>query len=209
MIESSNLSEKTLFLFRHGETDWNREARMQGGTDIALNASGRAQALALRDFFKLNPVDVFLSSDLARARETAEIARGSAGTPIVFDKRLRETDLGDAEGMVLEDVKVKFGPEFYETWKSVQKIHQDVRFPNGESKAEHLARVLGAIEDFLSATSHLMVGVASHGGAIRRLIHHLRPELNDPVFVGNCEIYRVSVEPGGHPWKIDIDPIRR
>ena len=71
---------------------------MQGHADIPLNETGRQQALVLRDYFAKHPVEVILCSDLGRAKETAEIARGSLRIPIVYDHRQRETLLGVAEG---------------------------------------------------------------------------------------------------------------
>ncbi len=200
-------SLKTVFVFRHGETDWNREHRMQGGSDIPLNENGRKQAAFLAEFFRANPVDVFLSSDLIRAHDTARIARGDLDVPIIIDPRLRETNLGDAEGMLFTEAEAKFGKELIMQWRHVGPEYQHVRFPNGESKLEHLKRLLGALEDFLHSTPHRRIGVATHGGAIRRLIHHMRPELREPVSIGNCVTYRVLYSVETRAWDVDLEPV--
>ena len=197
------MKTRILHIFRHGETDWNRDGRMQGGTDIPLNETGRAQALELRKYFAKNPVEVFLSSDLSRAHETAKIAAGSNPVPIVLDPRLRETNLGDAEGLTQEQFIDKFGAAALEHWRHFPD-HPDARFPNGETKVEHLSRVRAALEDFLSKTNHRHIGIATHGGSMRRLIHHWRDDLPSPVMVANCAVYRVEYDPVSGLWTIDI-----
>lgn len=197
---------KTIFIFRHGETDWNLEGRFQGHTDIPLNETGRGQALRLRKFFEREPVEIFLSSDLSRAFETARIAAGASGVEIVVDRRLRETHLGQAEGMKHTEVKGVFGEETIQLWASVDPAHRHHRFPGGESKVEHVTRLLDGIESFLKSTSYAKVGVASHGGAIRRLLHHFRPELTDPVMIPNCVLYVLSYDPGRGQWSVDLTP---
>ncbi len=87
----------TLLLVRHGETDWNRDGRWQGGSDTSLNDVGREQARALADELDGNISTVY-SSDLARARETAEIVVANIGLPVQIDPRLRERGFGSWEG---------------------------------------------------------------------------------------------------------------
>lgn len=197
---------KKIYVFRHGETDWNKERRLQGSTDIPLNETGRHQALKLREFFRTWPVEVFLSSDLARAKETAEIAAGELDVEFVFDPRLRETNLGQAEGLTVDEVISRFGQEAWHKWHSSGSDFGNFRFPKGESKHEHLQRVFGAIEEFVHSTSFHAIGVATHGGAMRRLIHHLRPDLDSPVMVGNCSLYEISFEAERSLWTVDVTP---
>ena len=89
----------TLLLVRHGETDWNAEGRLQGHTDTLLNDYGRRQAAALGEDLAGDGIDVVYSSDLARARETAEIVAGRLGLPVVLEPGLREKNWGSWEGL--------------------------------------------------------------------------------------------------------------
>jgi probable phosphoglycerate mutase len=198
---------KTIIIFRHGETDWNRDGRMQGGVDIPLNQVGREQALRLYEFFKANPVEVILSSDLARARETAEIAVGKLGIPIVLESRLRETQLGEAEGLTIDEFVERFGEELLSQWREVGSQGMHVRFPKGESKAEHLARVVEGLSEFLHKTPHSRIGVATHGGAMRRIIHHILPELEHAVMVGNCVAYKMTYDIQTKLFELDPKPV--
>ncbi len=196
---------KTLYAFRHGETDWNKQQRFQGRVDIPLNETGRQQALRLREFFKENPIEVMLSSDLGRALETARIAIGEQEIPLVIEPRIRETNLGDVEGMTHEEIIQKMGREVIENWRSISAETQDSRFPGGESKAEHLARILAGLNDFLKSTSYTRIGVSTHGGALRRFLHHIRPEQTEGLMVGNCALYEVKFDSAKGLWDVDLE----
>ena len=82
--------QRILFLFRHGETDWNREGRLQGHTDTPLNATGLAQAEALSERLRPHRLDAVLSSDLARAWTTGQIVAEALGVPLISEPGLRE-----------------------------------------------------------------------------------------------------------------------
>lgn len=94
-----------IYLFRHGETDWNKSRRLQGQSDIPLNASGRELAektsAALRDV----AFDRAFSSPLDRAAETARILLGARNIPLTADRRLMEINFGDCEGWGFDDAK--------------------------------------------------------------------------------------------------------
>src|SRR5687768_16876002 len=94
----------TLLLARHGETDWNRELRIQGSSDIALNDLGRDQARALAEELAELALDAIYSSDLRRARETAEAVAAQHGLDVRLDPRLRERAFGSWEGLTRADI---------------------------------------------------------------------------------------------------------
>ena len=101
----------TLYLVRHGETDWNKDARYQGQKDIALNATGRAQAKRngerLRSFLPQLAAADFVSSPLIRAQETMKILRAALSLPTggySFDPRLMELHYGHWEGHLASEL---------------------------------------------------------------------------------------------------------
>ena len=98
-----------LALIRHGQTDWNLDGRMQGRTDIPLNETGRAQALAATSGLAGARWDAVVSSPLGRARETAEIIAATLGVPLgtSYDE-LVEQDFGAAEGTLVADLDVRW-----------------------------------------------------------------------------------------------------
>ena len=84
----------TIYIVRHGQTVWNKEARIQGHTDIALSERGMQQAGLLRERMAATPLDAAYTSDLRRACETAEIVLQGRGVPLYPTPRLREYQKG-------------------------------------------------------------------------------------------------------------------
>lgn len=92
-----------LYLLRHGETDWNKEWRLQGFSDISLNEKGIAQAKEAAQRYADFHFDVIISSPLQRALNTARIIAEPHGLSVQTDNRLREICLGDLEGKTVEE----------------------------------------------------------------------------------------------------------
>jgi hypothetical protein len=94
----------TIYLARHGETDWNAQARWQGHADTPLNERGRTQAQALAGRLAAVPFAAAYASDLRRARETAEIVVDGRDLPLRIDPRLREIDVGSWQGLTNDEI---------------------------------------------------------------------------------------------------------
>ena len=152
-----------VLLARHGETDDNvAPLRFQGWRDTPLNDTGRRQAAELAEDLVAEEIASLWSSDLSRARETAEIVGRRIGLEPRLDWRLREGNRGDWEGRRFEDVK-REEPESFAAWL---RAGADWRFPGGESLLEHQQRVLACIED-IRAEDRLPALAVCHGGSIR------------------------------------------
>src|ERR1700730_3155777 len=121
--------ECLLFLFRHGETDWNRAGRLQGHTDTPLNATGRAQAEALTERLGDHRLDALVSSDLARAWTTGRIVAEGLGVPLIREPLLREPEIGEAQFLFWPELKSRFGEALTERWFP----DDDAAFPGGET----------------------------------------------------------------------------
>ena len=100
------------YLIRHGETDWNAEGRFQGHSDIPLNAKGIAQAVSLKASLSKISFSAALSSDLSRARQTAELILQSRSLPIIESPALRERNAGALEGKKTEVLDELMRPFF-------------------------------------------------------------------------------------------------
>jgi len=183
-MEKDN-GERILFLFRHGETDWNREGRLQGHTDTLLNATGLVQAKALGETLRIHRLDALLSSDLSRARTTAQIVSEALGVPLFIDAGLRETNVGAAEGLLWAEAKIRFGEGLTERWYS----EGDVAFPGGETGAATRARGLEALRRFTTRQTYRRIGVSTHGAMVRQLMKHALPPGSPPAPVRNTTLY--------------------
>ena len=140
----------TLLLVRHGETDWNAAGRLQGQTDTPLNDFGRRQAQQLAEGLEAEELEAIYSSDLARARETAEIVGERLGLAVVLDPDLREKDWGN--------------------WEGLSPVERDrVEFV-GETTEVHQERTLRALRRIAQRhAGERPVLVLTHGGSIRRV----------------------------------------
>jgi broad specificity phosphatase PhoE len=168
----------TIFLARHGETDWNAEERWQGHADTALNERGREQARTLARRLAGVPFDAVYASDLQRARETAEIVAEGLGLPVRLEPELREIDVGSWQGLTNSEVLTRF---------------PGVDRPDGESLEAFRERVLRAL-DAISARHGGNVLVVAHGGCARTVQRHL---LGEPLpTLENCGVYVVRHQNG-------------
>jgi 2,3-bisphosphoglycerate-dependent phosphoglycerate mutase len=139
----------TLLLVRHGETDWNADGRLQGHTDRPLSDYGRRQAAQLADALAGEELDAIYASDLARARETAEIVGERLHLPVELEPDLREKDWGTWEGLT-----------------STERVSVELV---GESTERHRERMLRALERIAARHPHGRVLVVTHGGSMRRV----------------------------------------
>ena len=104
-----------LLLVRHGETDWNRDRRFQGHADPPLNETGREQANALAEELAGEEIELVYTSDLQRARETAQIVGARLGAGVVPLPALREIDVGEWQGLTWPEIEQRF-PEGARLW---------------------------------------------------------------------------------------------
>lgn len=167
------MTDRTFYLIRHGQTDWNVVYRWQGHTDIPLNDTGREQARRLGQHLAGIPIDRAISSDSIRANETARLALGGRNLTVVTDPAWREFHAGILEG---------------KTWTEIQADHADCVtgmntdfygyvFPGGESRGASQARALGAFQKLLDDGQGEHVMIVSHGMTIRVVLAGLFPDL--------------------------------
>jgi broad specificity phosphatase PhoE len=182
---------RILFLFRHGETDWNREGRLQGRTDTLLNTTGLAQARALAEKLLTHRLDAVVSSDLSRAQTTAQIVAETAGVPLFIEPGLREVDVGAAEGLLWADARERFGAGLTERWYS----DGDVAFPGGETGIATRMRGLAGLRRFTALHHYRRIGVSTHGAMVRQLMKHALPPGSPPVQARNTVLFVLRYEP--------------
>ncbi len=154
-----------ILLVRHGQTDWNLERRIQGHTDIPLNEEGIAQSQALAERMRGAQIDAVFSSDLTRAAQTAQMIAERLSVPLHFDPRLREVNHGQWEGLLISEVRSKFG-NAYQAFRDDQL---GTRAPGGETLREAIRRIESAVDDAAWQHPNGRVVIVSHGLAIALL----------------------------------------
>jgi len=154
---------RSLLLLRHGQTAWNLEGRVQGQIDVPLDDTGLLQAEKVAPVLAGMRPGLVVSSDLARARVTAEKVAEAAGLDVRLDPRLREFDLGERAGSTLADYAASHADEFAAFRAGRYEV-----VPGGETREDVVARFLPALDDALAATAPGgLTVVVAHGAALK------------------------------------------
>ena len=159
---------------------WNAEGRWQGHAQIGLSAKGRAQAADVARELAADPPDAVYSSDLARARETAEIIAAKLGLPVTLDARLREIDVGEWAGLTRDEVAARFPGAS--------------RWRDGETHEAMGARILTRLHELAAEHQGERVLVVTHGGPIR--VVRVEGGVVEELEISNCHVQRVRFEAG-------------
>lgn len=158
-----------VLLWRHGQTDWNLINRFQGHSDIPLNDVGRFQAQRSAQILAgMNPTAI-ISSDLGRARETAQALANLVGLPVTTDEKLRETNGGLWEGKTGVENRADDFQNF------IRWIDGDDNpaGTTGEKRSEVATRAVDVIKKTLDGKSDQLLIVATHGGTARCVLGSL------------------------------------
>ena len=156
------ISATRVLAIRHGETAWNADGRIQGHVDIPLNEAGRWQAERMALSLAGEPIDALYSSDLARARQTAEALARVAGLPLVQDAGLRERRFGRFEGRRHQDIELELA-EQAARWR---RRDPDFSAEGGETLTEFFARVVATASRLAAAHPGQSVALVAHGGVL-------------------------------------------
>ncbi|MBQ0140355.1 MAG: histidine phosphatase family protein [Kurthia sp.] len=144
----------TIYIARHGETDWNKTGRLQGSTDIPLNKSGEAQAIDCGRFFQNMPIEAIYTSPLKRASETARIINETLGVLIIPIEEFKERSFGKAEGM---------------TYEERTKVFPRKNYPEQENFKAFRRRLLAGLNKIHQAYPQQKVALVAHGAVIHTL----------------------------------------
>jgi len=168
------------WLIRHGQTDWNLSGRWQGQAEQApgLNSTGRAQALTIPRSLPNARFSAIYSSDLLRARQTANLIAVPLGVDVTLEPRLREMNLGAWEGMLSSDIEAQYPLELERRRRSPLQIPA----PNGESLFEVAERVLAAAYEIADRHAGASVLIVSHGVALAIMLCHAQGIPLDKVY---------------------------
>lgn len=149
-------------LIRHGETEWNAERRIQGQIDIGLNATGVQQAEAAGRWLRDAGISALYSSDLKRARTTAEAIGRAVGLVPTLVPEMRERNYGIFQGLTYAEAQRKH-PEGYAAFEG---RNADYAFEHGESLTAMFARVTGKLQAIAAAHPGQTLAIVLHGGVL-------------------------------------------
>jgi len=177
------LLRRPYWFLRHGETDWNRENRTQGSTDIPLNQNGLAQAHQAAALLRGRGIETILCSPLERARRTADIVAAALGLTVQVRQDLREASFGAHEGEVMG--------AWFATWVEGRAVPE-----GGESFAAVRARVVADMNEVLAGG--LMTLIVAHGGVFRTV----RAEMGFTAAVRTPNGVPLFCEPEADGWRM-------
>lgn len=154
-----------LLLWRHGQTTWNADGRVQGQLDSDLSETGRAQAAAAAARLAGYHPDVLISSDLRRAADTAAALAAVTGLDVTYDPRLRERHHGVWQGLTGAEIAARW-PAEHDDWRAGLAVHG----LGVEDLDDVGKRMVAAMQDAADRAPGGTIVLASHGAAIRRAV---------------------------------------
>ncbi len=185
---------KELYFIRHGQTEWNAIARMQGQWNSDLNETGREQADVNGQFLSEQNIEAMFVSPLDRTRQTAAIINEYLNLPATFDDRIMEWDCGDWSGHLYKDVKNKWPDD----WQALEADRFNFRGPGCENYPDMIARSKPFLDELVERPEE-RIAIVSHGMIGRVMVAQLL-DFNDNETLGfhqtNDVIYRVTLHEG-------------
>ncbi|MFC7458235.1 histidine phosphatase family protein [Brachybacterium sp. GCM10030267] len=160
-LSMGGLASTRLVLVRHGQTDFNRDGRLQGQVDIPLNAAGAKQAALLAAAVAENPPDLIVSSPLQRAHETARAIGQACGLEVSTDEAFLERGFGQWEGLTGDEIRRRW-PTEHAAWRD----HREVTGLDVEDRPAVGSRVAAACRQLVADNRGGTVMVVTHGAAI-------------------------------------------
>ena len=160
------MSKTTLFLIRHGQTDWNVAGKLQGQTDIPLNETGKEQAKKVAQFLKKKQASfaALHSSDLQRAHQTAQTIAELFALEIVLAADLREGHFGKLEGLTKKEKFDLYGP------MTDEELPEKV---GAEPRDKVVERVMNYLHGIVQKHKDQHIAVVTHGWLLHSLLTHL------------------------------------
>ncbi|RRR71520.1 MAG: histidine phosphatase family protein [Candidatus Viridilinea halotolerans] len=189
----------TVYLIRHGETDWNMSGRWQGHADVPLNDIGFRQARLVAQRLATQGVqfDAIYSSDLARAYQTAWEIGAAVRVAVQLLPNLREIDVGSWSGLTHAEIKASYPTEI-----ALIEKGQDLPRGGAETTSALRKRVVEAVSALAHHHRGATLGLITHGGCIRMLLAHANNQAGSDFrqfpHIGNTSISVVRIK--GEQW---------
>ncbi|WML34675.1 histidine phosphatase family protein [Clostridium sp. OS1-26] len=191
------MKETTIYLVRHGQTEWNLEKRMQGHKDSPLTNLGIIQAKGLHNRLLKENIDIIYSSESKRAYDTAKIIKGDRNIQIAIKQQLREIHMGHWEGLQQLDIINKYPESWKHFWN---KPHLYVPTESGESYQELQNRVIPVIEDIININQGKTILIVTHRITLKMIMAHFNNQEIHEIWntpdVEPASLCKVSIKDG-------------
>ncbi len=184
----------TLYITRHGETEWNIQSRFQGWKNSPLTELGIKQAESLRKRMSTIPLNKIYASPTERAAKTAEIIRGDRDIEIIQDIDLREMGFGNWEGLTYDEIKAINEAELHNLIYNPSKYVSDM----GEDYKTFTERIIGAVDRIILKHPNESVLIVTHGISLKVMLSYFNhldlDEIDKLPIVGQASLTQVSID---------------
>ncbi|WP_195973056.1 histidine phosphatase family protein [Clostridium thermobutyricum] len=180
----------TVYLTRHGQTEWNLEKRLQGRGNSHLTKFGIDRAKELSKRMEDIKIDKIYTSPIERAYKTAQIIKGNKDVEIIKEDGLMEMSFGDYEGRITDEVK-KENPDW--DINLIMNGNEEIKAPNGESLREVRERVRVAMDSILKKNDGKSILLVAHGVTIKALLHYFKDDSFSEV-MGQATLTKIIVD---------------
>ncbi len=185
-----------IYMFRHGQSTFNKQGLIQGHTDSSLLTElGQQQAIDAGKKLADKNISLIISSPLKRAKETAELVNRSIGANICTDNCFIEVNVGEAEGISYLEAIQKYG-EFYKNWRSNDEKFLDISIKGGETKRQVRKRIFEGLNKYADINKN--IAIAGHGIILSQTLLGLGYKA---VEINNCSIICLNFD--GKSFTVD------
>ena len=189
---------KNFYIFRHGQSSYNLEGRIQGHTNNSvLTNQGIDEAHNAASLLQDKKIEIVVSSPLRRAKQTGSIVSKMIKVPLQYDDRFTEVNVGIAEGLHYTKAQQKFG-DLDRQWRSDDPKYIDIHFENGESKRDVQKRIFKALNEYAQNPDYQNIAVSGHGITLSQTLMALNVEQPD---IPNGAIIHLQYDNDNNRWK--------
>lgn len=181
----------TIYLTRHGQTEWNLEKRLQGRGNSPLTQFGIERAQELSSRVSDMRIDKIYTSPIERAYKTAEILKGSKEIPLIVSDGLMEMNFGDFEGRIMEEI-MEENPDW--DMHLIMQGNTEMRAPNGETLDEVRERVRFTMDKIILENSNKEILIVAHGITLKALMYYFKDEEVNSEVMGQATLTKIIVD---------------
>lgn len=195
MGECSRMNNKTtIYLVRHGQTEWNIKHRFQGHQDSPLTELGINQAQWLGETIQNDCIDIIYSSSSMRALRTAELIRGIRDINIIESDNLREINLGIWEGKTQEEVKEIYAEQFHYFWNDPEKFGVQ----NSETFQDVYKRSINKLQEIINENEGKSILLVSHTVVVKLIMAYFEnrqtKDIWNPPYIHPSCLCKIEIE---------------